>query len=95
MPEVHRDGDSRKCGAVTKAACANVFTNNRITSVDGNPNSHGAGSLNAANPNVFIGNILVVVNGNDAGPDKKCPIPGGSHCSPNATSGSPNVYIGG
>ena len=61
MPEVHRDGDSRKCGAVTKAACANVFTNNRITSVDGNPNSHGGGSLNAANPNVFIGNILVVI----------------------------------
>ena len=35
MPEVHRDGDSRACGASTNAACANVFTNNKITS-DGN-----------------------------------------------------------
>ena len=95
MPEVHRDGDSRACGASTNAACANVFTNNKITSVDGNPNSHGGGSLNAANPNVFIGNILVVVNGNGASPDALCPIPGGPHCGPSATSGSPNVYIGG
>ena len=94
MPEVHRDGDSRKCGASTNAHVER-FSNNRITSVDGNPNSHGGGSLNAANPNVFIGNILVVVNGNGASPDKKCPIPGGSHCAPSATSGSPNVYIGG
>tara|TARA_B100000965_G_C19457116_1_gene697953 strand:- start:198 stop:485 length:288 start_codon:yes stop_codon:yes gene_type:complete len=95
MPEVHRDGDSRACGASTNAACANVFTNSKITSVDGNPNSHGGGSLNAANPNVYIGNILVVVNGNSASPDSLCPIPGGPHCAPSATSGSPDVYIGG
>ena len=50
MPEVHRDGDSRACGASTNAACANVFTNNKITSVDGNPNSSGGGSLNANHP---------------------------------------------
>ena len=95
MPETHRDRDDRSCGAVTKAACANVYTNNRITSVDGNPNSHGAGNLKAANPNVYIGGILVVINGNSASPDRLCPIPGGPHCNPKATSGSPNVYIGG
>ena len=95
MPEVHRHGDSRACGASTIAACANVYTNNRLTSVDGNSNSHGGGSLNASNPNVYIGNILVVVNGNGASPDALCPLPGGAHCGPSATSGSPNVNIGG
>lgn len=95
MPEVHRHGDSRACGASTIAACANVYTNNRLTSVDGNSNSHGGGSLNASNPNVYIGNILVVVNGNGASPDSLCPLPGGAHCGPSATSGSPNVNIGG
>ena len=95
MPALHRDTDSRACGAVTNAACNNVFTNNLLSSVDGNPNSHGGSNLNARNPNVYIGNILVVINGNHASPDSLCPIPGGPHCTPRATSGSPNVYIGG
>ena len=95
MPALHRDTDSRACGAVINAACNNVFTNNLLSSVDGNPNSHGGGNLNARNPNVYIGNILVVINGNHASPDSLCPIPGGPHCTPRATSGSPNVYIGG
>ena len=44
---------------------------------------------------IYRYNILVVVNGNGASPDALCPIPGGPHCGPSATSGSPNVYIGG
>lgn len=95
MPGVHRDGDSRACGASTNASNPNVFANNRLCAVDGNPNSHGGGSLNAANPNVYIGNILVVINGNGAAPDALCPIPGGPHCAPSATSASGNVFIGG
>ena len=85
MPEVHRNGDSRACGASTIAQCNNVFTNNKLTSIDGNPNSHGGGSLNAANPNVYIGGTLVVIKGNGASPDSLCPIPGGPHCGPSAT----------
>tara|TARA_R110001592_G_scaffold174959_1_gene413929 strand:+ start:1427 stop:1708 length:282 start_codon:yes stop_codon:yes gene_type:complete len=93
MAAVHRDTDSRSCGASTNAANPNVYTNNLLTAIDGNPNSHGGGGLVAANPNVFIGGKLTVIMGNDANPDSFCPIP--PHCNPAATSGSGNVYIGG
>lgn len=93
MPGVHRDSDSRGCGASTIAANPNVYTNNLLTAVDGNPNSHGGGELKAANPNVYIGNILVVILGNSASADTYCPLPG--HCDPHATSASGNVFIGG
>jgi uncharacterized Zn-binding protein involved in type VI secretion len=93
MAQVHRDTDKRSCGASTNAANPNVYTNSLLTAIDGNPNSHGGGGLNASNPNVYIGGVLVVVNGNSANPDAKCPIP--PHCNPAASSGSPNVNIGG
>jgi uncharacterized Zn-binding protein involved in type VI secretion len=95
MAGVHRNGDSRACGASTIASNPNVFVNNKLAAVDGNPNSHGGGNLNAANPNVFIGNKLVVINGNSASPDALCPLPGGAHCAPSATSASGDVFIGG
>ena len=95
MAGVHRDGDARTCGASTIASNPNVYVNNKLAAVDGNPNSHGGGGLNAANPNVYIGNILVVINGNGAAPDALCPIPGGPHCAPAASSASPDTYIGG
>lgn len=95
MAGVHRDTDSRACGARTNASNPNVYANNLLCAVDGNPNSHGGGNLKAANPNVYIGGILVVINGNSASPDSLCPLPGGAHCAPSATSASGNVYIGG
>ena len=95
MPAVHRDTDSRSCGASTIAASERVYTNSLLTAVDTNPNSHGGGNLNAANPNVYIGGKLTVVVGNSSAGDNYCPIPGGSHCNPDATSGSNNVFIGG
>lgn len=95
MPASHRDTDSRTCGASTIAANPNVYANNLLHAVDGNPNSHGGGELTAANPNVFIGNKLAVIVGNSASPDALCPIPGGPHCAPASSSGSPNVFIGG
>ena len=58
MPGVHRDRDQRACGAATIASNPNVFVNNKLAAVDGNPNSHGGGALKASNPNVFVGNIL-------------------------------------
>ena len=95
MPQVHRNGDSRKCGASTTAvAYKNVFVNSQPISVDGDPNNHGDGALSAQCRNVYVGGKLVVLNGNPANPDNLCPIPGGSHCGPSASSGSPNVYIG-
>ena len=95
MPVVHRDTDARSCGAQTQAANPNVYTNNLLTAVNGNPNTHGGGELKAANPNVDIGGGLVVVDGNSAAGDSYCPIPGGSHCNPKAEGGSSNVWIGG
>ena len=94
MPQVHRDTDSRSCGAKTVAANPNVYTNHLLTAVDGNPNTNGGGALKAANPNVYIGGVLVVINApNDASPDTFCPIP--PHCNPKTAGGSNNVYIGG
>lgn len=95
MPQVHRNGDSRSCGATTTASNnARVFVNNQPISVNADPNTHGGGALKASNNKVKVGGILVVLNGNGAAPDNKCPLPGGAHCSPSATSGSPNVHIG-
>ena len=75
MPQVHRNGDSRKCGASTNAvAHKNVYVNDQPISVDGDPNSHGGGELNAQCKNVFVGNKLVVLNGNSASADRLCPI---------------------
>jgi len=71
-----------------------VFVNNQPISVNGDPNTHGGGNLNASNNKVKVGGILVVLNGNGAEPDSLCPLPGGAHCGPSATSGSPDVEIG-
>jgi hypothetical protein len=73
----------------------NVFANDLLVSVDQDPNTHGAGNLNAANNNVFINNKLVVNHTpEDAEPDNLCPPLGGSHCNPVTDGGSPNVFVG-
>lgn len=96
MAGVHRNTDSRACGAQTNVnGQSNVYVNNKLASVDNDSNSHGGGNLHAANPNVYINNKLVVIGGNSASPDGLCPLPGGSHCSPSATGTSPDTYIGG
>lgn len=95
MPQVHRNGDSRSCGATTTASNnSKVFVNYQPISVDGDPNTHGGGELNASNNKVKVGGKLVVLNGNSAAPDSRCKPDGGAHCGPSATSGSPNVDIG-
>ena len=74
---VHRDTDSRVCGAsTTVAGNTTVFANNLLVSVDSDPNSHGGGSLSATSNAVFANNKLVVHNAPDsASPDALCPIP--------------------
>lgn len=96
MPGVHRNGDSRSCGASNKVVGqGDVYVNGKLASVDNDPNSHGGGELNAKNPKVYINGKLVVIQSNSAAPDGLCPLPGGSHCSPSATGASGNVFIGG
>lgn len=92
---IHRESDSRSCGASTVVAGqSSVYANDLLVSVDGDPNSHGGGVLVAATNQVFVEDKLVVNVGDTAGADSLCPDPGGEHCSPDATSGSSNVYVG-
>lgn len=96
MPEIHRNTDSRSCGATTiVSGQSNVYANNLLVSVDGDQNSHGGGSLNAANNNVYVNNKLVVNNTPEsADPDSLCVPLGGAHCSPVTSGGSSNVFVG-
>jgi len=91
---VHRDTDARICGAsTTVSGQANVYANNLLISVDGDPNTHGGGGLIAATNEVYINNKLVVNDTPDnANPDGLCPLP--PHCNPHTNQGSPDVYIG-
>lgn len=92
---IHRQGDSRICGAATVNTQTTVRANGRFISIDGDPNTHGAGPLKATETvgKVRINGIAVILNGDPAGPDGLCPIP--PHCGPNASSASPNVRAGG
>jgi hypothetical protein len=95
MPAVHRDSDSRVCGATTVSAQnKNVFVNNLLWAIDGDPNSDQSGGLVAGTNNVFIGGIAVCNNNDTALPDSLCSTIGGSHCGPNAVGGSDNVFVG-
>lgn len=96
MPGVHRQGDSRTCGATTVVSGQNsVFANNLLISVNGDQNTHGNGQLVAACNNLFINNKLVVNNTPDsASADDLCPPLGGAHCSPVTAGGSSDVIVG-
>lgn len=92
---VHRNGDSRACGASTTVTNqSSVYVNNKLVAVQGDPNSHGGGDLNASvNPGtIFAENIEVVFNGSTADADALCIPIGGAHCAPSATSGSPDAF---
>jgi len=95
MTAIHRNTDSRACGASTVVAGQNtVFANDLLVSVNGDPNSHGSGALSASCHDVYVNNILVVDLGDSAAPDLLCPTLNGPHCAPSATSASSNVYVG-
>lgn len=92
---IHRNTDSRKCGATTKVVGqSSVFVNGKLASVKNDVNTHGGGNLNASNSDgtVFVNNIEVVLLNSTAQPDGLCPPVGGAHCGPNATSASSDVY---
>lgn len=66
-----------------------------LWSVQGDTCSHGAGELNADNPQtVFINNIPVIDHGPDsASPDTLCYDVGPPHCDPETVEGSPDVFV--
>lgn len=95
MAAVHRDTDARVCGATTTSVQGkNVYVNGLLWSIDGDPNTDGGGGLIAGTNKVYIGGTPVCNNNDKAVPDALCPIPGGPHCAPDASGGSPDVYVG-
>lgn len=93
MSAVHRDGDSRTCGASTVAqGQSTVYVNGKLCAVSGDPNTHGAGNLIPSSSTVYVGGLLIIVNSPDsASPDALCPTLAGAHCAPSTSEGSPNV----
>ena len=92
MPAAHRADDLRICSATTiVTGQSTVFVAGKLWSVEGDPNSDGGGGLVASATTVKINNIPVIVLGNSAFADDLCPIVGGLHCTPSATTGSPDV----
>lgn len=92
---VHRNTDSRSCGAsTTVSGQSNVYVNNLLASVQGDPNTHGGGALSASvnDGTVFINNKKVVLKGSSASPDALCPPKGPPHCNPKSVGASPNVF---
>lgn len=93
MPPVHREGDSRICGATTGVVGqSTVFANGRLIAVQNDPNSHGNGGLHASinsqgTKNIFIEGKLMVLQGSTANPDAQ------AHPNPptTAATGSPDV----
>lgn len=92
MPAVHRQDDSRACGATTiVTGQGTVFVETKLFSVQGDPNTDGGGALIAGGSTVRINNIPVIVVGDSAAADDLCIPIGGAHCAPSATSGSGTV----
>ncbi len=95
MPEIHRHGDSRACGATTVVTGqSTVYAGGKLVAVNGDNNTDGAGGLVAASNNVYIGGKRVVINGNGAAADSLCVPLAGAHCSPSANSGLSTVVVG-
>ena len=66
LKPVHRNTDSRTCGATTLVSGqSTVFANNLLVSVNADPNSHSAGALVAGSNHVYAENTLVVNNSPD------------------------------
>ena len=93
---IHRDTDSRNCGAkTTVTGQGTVYANKLLVSVNADPNDHGAGDLTAACNQVFVNGKMVVIIGNSASADSLCPTDNDNHCNPKSSSGSGNVFVGG
>ena len=91
MPAAHRHGDARQCGATTIVeGQTTVYANDKLWSVEGDPNSHGGGALIPTVTTVFNEDKPVIVHSPDpAEPDILHPPP------PTDTgAGSGDVFAG-
>lgn len=91
MAAIHRNTDSRECGAATTViGQSTVFVNGKLAAVVGDTCTHGDGQLVSTSPGtVFVaGKKVIVITDTDTAPDD---VP---HVSPedDPASGSPNVF---
>jgi uncharacterized Zn-binding protein involved in type VI secretion len=97
MTLCHRIGDLRACGALTTAGpnqTSGILVDGKPWAVNGDLDSHGAGALISTLATfITINGVPVVVVGDQASPDNLCPIPGGAHCAPYASSGSSLINV--
>jgi hypothetical protein len=96
MPKVHRDTDSRVCGAKTIVLNqSTVYVNNLLWAVENDRDDHcGAGDLIAEiGTTVEIENKRVIVIGDDAAPDfPGCRVAPFPHTKPRPSQGSDNTF---
>jgi hypothetical protein len=92
MAQVHRDTDSRYCGARTEVGSqTTVFVNGLLVALEGDPESHGNGSLISASPGtVKVGAWPIIVIGDTAGGDDLAHLPGDT--DPQGASPDVNSY---
>jgi len=93
MPGAHRDEDLRFCSALTTVTNQNdVYVNNKLWAVEGDPETHGNGQLIAVygEKNVYIhGKHVICAVGDQAQPDDA------NHPPPptDPETASPNVFV--
>jgi uncharacterized Zn-binding protein involved in type VI secretion len=94
MPQAHRDGDKRACGASTIVTNQfTTFVNKKLWAVEGDQDSHGGGGLIPTKKTVFIQGKPVITHFPDkAGADSLCPVEGGAHWSPDTAFGSKETF---
>lgn len=96
MPKVHRDTDSRICGAKTIVLNqSTVYVNNLLWAVENDRDDHcGAGALIAEiGTTVEVENKKVIVVGDGASEDyPNCGPPVPPHDLPKPTQGSDNTF---
>ena len=97
MPGVHRNGDSRFCGATTTVTGqSTVRVNGKLWAVEGDPSSHGAGNLQsvygAKNVRINGKSVICAVGDKASGDLEDHPVP---PTDPKGHSTNVLVYGGG
>jgi hypothetical protein len=95
MPAVHRDQDSRSCGAKTNVTNqSSVYVNNILAAVVGDQDTHDGNKgtfIGGLSNNVYVENKLIIVVGDDAQTDR---VGSTTHNNTNAADGSSDVFCG-
>jgi uncharacterized Zn-binding protein involved in type VI secretion len=81
MPLIHRNNDSRSCGALTIASQTKVSVAGQAVALVGDVESHGGGAFNENGRKVSIDGIHVVCVGDSAATDSLL------HPNPSAATG--------